>query len=345
MLNSYKRLKAWLDSYFNRIWYQTSDPPLLLKLLSLIYQSLIALRSKGYQRGLFKSSTIAVPVIVVGNLTVGGTGKTPLTLWLVNYLREQGYQPGVIARGYAGDYASQSNVALVAANSDPLRYGDEAVLIATRTGCPVVVGKCRVASAQHLLLNSNCDVIISDDGLQHLALKRDIEIIVIDGMRQFGNQYCLPAGPLREPISRIHRVDFLVCNGDRFANATQMLITGDTITNLLDRDQQQPLSSLQNRPFHVVTGIGNPQRFFQALAQAGLTFNTRIFPDHHYFTGDDLHFDDDLPLLMTEKDAVKCYHLATENSWMLPVEAQLDSSFSQSLLQLLENKYGRYKTA
>lgn len=336
-------MTAWLNNYFNRIWYQTSDPSRLLKIFSLIFQSLVALRRSAYQHGFFKSSAVAVPVIVVGNITVGGTGKTPLTLWLVKYLREHGYQPGVISRGYAGNYASQDEVALVTA-AEPLRFGDEAVLIATRTGCPVVVGKSRVASAQHLLLNSNCDIIISDDGLQHLALKRDIEILVIDGMRQFGNRYSLPAGPLREPVSRINSVDFLVCNGGHFANATQMLVSGDTITNLLDRDQQQPLSSLRSKPFHVVTGIGNPQRFIHALTQAGLTFDTRIFPDHHYFTSDDLHFDDDLPLLMTEKDAVKCYHLATEISWMMPVEAQLDSSFGESLLQLLENKYGRCKT-
>ncbi|MEE9411976.1 MAG: tetraacyldisaccharide 4'-kinase, partial [Methylococcales bacterium] len=284
-------------------------------------------------------------VIIVGNLSVGGTGKTPLTLWLVNFLHQQGYRPGVICSGYGGNFTPKGLVQLLARNADPFVYGDEAVLIAARSVCPVVVGKSRVAAAQHLLSSSDCDIIISDDGLQHLALKRDIEIIVIDGMRLFGNRHCLPAGPLREPVSRINSVDLLVCNGSSYPGATTMTIVGSTITNLLKRDQQQPLSSLQNKSIHVVTGIGNPQRFFNALTQAGLRFDTRVFPDHHHFTLEDLHFNDDYPLLMTEKDAVKCYHLATKNYWMLPVEAQLDSKFSQSLSQLLEINDGRCKTA
>jgi tetraacyldisaccharide 4'-kinase len=260
-------------------------------------------------------------------------------------LRQLGYQPGVISRGYGGQLASNKHVALLPDQADTSVYGDEAVLIAKRAKCPVVVGKQRVAAAQYLLSNTGCDIIISDDGLQHLALKRDIEIIVIDGMRQFGNQYCLPAGPLREPVSRINRVDFLVCNGNSFPNAATMHLVGNTITNLLNPNQQQSLSSLHNQPLHVVTGIGNPQRFFQTLQQAGLTFDTRIFPDHHHYSADDLHFDDDYPQLMTEKDAVKCYHLANNNTWMLPIQAQLDTGFSNTLTQLLEKKYARCKTA
>jgi tetraacyldisaccharide 4'-kinase len=337
-------LKAWLENYFNRIWYETSKPPLFLTILSLVYQTLIELRRSAYQLGLFKSTSIPVPVIIVGNLSVGGTGKTPLTLWLVDFLHQQDYQPGVICSGYGGNFASTGNVELLTCDADPFVYGDEAVLIAARSVCPVVVGKSRVAAAQHLLSNSDCDIIISDDGLQHLGLKRDIEIIVIDGMRLFGNRRCLPAGPLREPVSHINSVDLLVSNGNSYPNASTMTLVGSTITNLLKRDLQLPLSSLQNKPVHVITGIGNPQRFFSALTQAGLRFDTRVFPDHHHFTIDDLHFNDDYPLLMTEKDAVKCYHLATENYWVLPVEAHLDSRFSESLRQLLENNHGRCKT-
>ncbi len=337
-------MKAWLENYFNRVWYEPPDPPLFLAILSLVYQILIEFRRNAYQFGLFKSTSIPVPVIVVGNLSVGGTGKTPLTLWLVNFLHKQGYRPGVICSGYGGGFTPKGLVQLLAGDADPSVYGDEAVLIAARSVCPVVVGKSRVAAAQHLLSNSSCNIIISDDGLQHLALKRDIEIIVIDGIRLFGNSHCLPAGPLREPVSRINSVDLLVCNGSSYPGATEMTIVGSTITNLLKRDQQLPLSSLKNKSIHVVTGIGNPQRFFNALTQTGLRFDTRVFPDHHHFTIEDLHFNDDYPLLMTEKDAVKCYHLATENYWMLPVEAQLDSRFSESLRQLLENNHGRFKT-
>jgi tetraacyldisaccharide 4'-kinase len=337
-------LKTLIDNYFNWIWYQTSNPPLLLKMLSCVYKTVIALRRNCYQSGLFKSTRVAVPVIVVGNLSVGGTGKTPLTIWLVCFLRELGYQPGVISRGYTGQ-ATHRSATLVSADSDPRLYGDEAVLIATRTQCPVVVAKQRVAAAQHLLAISQCDIIISDDGLQHLALKRDIEIIVIDGMRQFGNRYCLPAGPLREPVSRIDNVDFLVCNGSQYANAIQMTVAGNTIVNLIDQHHQRPLSSLRNQHAHVVTAIGNPQRFFQTLKQAGITFDTRVFPDHHHYSAKDLYFDDNYPLVMTEKDAVKCYHLANKNTWMLPVQAQLDTRFNEALRQLLEKKHGRCKIA
>lgn len=335
-LFSYKRL----EHYFTRIWYQQSDPPILLKALSVVYQTLVTLRRKSYQLGLLKSTSVNVPVIIVGNLSVGGTGKTPLTLWLATFLRTLGYQPGVISRGYGGKLSTRDQATLVTADTDPLLYGDEAVLIAARADCPVVVCQCRVIAAQHLLSISHCDIIISDDGLQHLALKRDIEILVIDGERQFGNRHCLPAGPLREPISRIHHADFLICNGSNFANATRMTMVGNTITNLINQDLRQPLGSLINKPLHVIAGIGNPQRFFQTLKQAGLNFDTRIFPDHHHYCADDLEFDDDYPVLMTEKDAVKCYHLAHKNTWMLPVDAQLDSGFSKSLQHLLEKKYG-----
>ena len=332
-----------LERYFNRIWYQTPDPPLFLVLLSLVYRLVTKIRKLAYQRNLLHTSGVAVPVLVVGNLSVGGTGKTPLIIWLVAFLRKHGYHPGVISRGYGGQLSKTSTPALLPRNANPVLYGDEAVLIASRTACPVVIGKSRLSAARHLLSVSNCDIILSDDGLQHLALQRDIEILVVDGMRQFGNQHCLPAGPLREPLSRINTIDLLVCNGNHFPGAFRMDLVGQTLTNLLDQ-QQQPVSFLRDKPLHVVTGIGNPQRFFQSLKLQGLDFDTRTFPDHHNYTAANLQFDDDSPILMTEKDAVKCYHLANRKIWMLPVEAQFDSTFSDALKHLLEEKHGRLKT-
>ncbi len=313
--------------------------------ISFGYRFLVSLRRICYQLKLLTSTSVKVPVIIIGNLSVGGTGKTPLTIWMVSFLRKLGYQPGVISRGYSGQLSAQNKISLLPKDADPLLFGDEAVLIASRTDCPVVIGKSRLACAQHLLSVSDCDIIISDDGLQHLALNRDIEILVIDGMRQFGNRQCLPAGPLREPVSRLNTVDFVVSNGSRRANAFQMDLVGNTLKNLQSKEQRQPLSFLKNKPFHVVTAIGNPQRFFRLLERAGLVFDRRIFPDHYHYNADDLKFDDNFPIVMTEKDAVKCYHLANSNTWMLPVNAQLDSSFQQQLKQLLEQKYGRHKIA
>ncbi len=338
-------MRTRLEHYFNRVWYQQPDPPIILSLLSFFYRTLVAIRKKSYHLKLLKSSSFNVPVIIVGNLTVGGTGKTPLVIWLTRLLIEHGYQPGVISRGYGGQLAKQQFPAILSTKADPALYGDEAVLIAQRSECPVAVGKSRVKAAQHLLSKTSCDVIISDDGLQHLALERDIEILVIDGTREFGNQQCLPAGPLREPIVRINDVDFLVCNNGNYANASQMTLVGDSIINLINTNQRQKLSNLHNQFFHVVTAIGNPERFLDMLSKAELEFDTRIFADHHQFNSADLEFNDHHPLLMTEKDAVKCYDLANTNTWMLPVDAHLEPAFSYAIIDLLEKHYGRPKTA
>ena len=307
--------------------------------LAIVYQLIVAIRRQCYQLNLLKTRTIPVPVIVVGNLSVGGTGKTPLVVWLISYLRQLGYTPGVVSRGYGGRYASTGKSARVPTQADPAYFGDEAVFIASRTQCPVVVGKSRVDAARTLLSSSACNIIISDDGLQHLTLQRDIEILVIDGMRLFGNRHCLPAGPLREPLSRINSVDCLVCNGNHYPDAFKMELVGNTIINLSDHSQR-PLAFLQDTFFHVVTAIGHPERFFQTLKQAGLSFDTRIYADHHQFSGEEILYDDDYPVLMTEKDAVKCYHLADHNTWMLPVDARLDAGFCRVLKNLLEEKHG-----
>jgi tetraacyldisaccharide 4'-kinase len=284
---------------------------------------------------------ISAPVIIVGNISVGGTGKTPLVIWLAEFLQQQGYQPGIISRGYGGSHSRDSKLPLlVTQHTAAQQCGDEALLLAQKTGCAVAVCRQRFLAAQYLVDHCACDIIISDDGLQHLALQRTVEIVVIDGQRGFGNQYCLPAGPLREPISRLQSVDFLLWNGagdsEVYPRAYIMYFCGDEIVNLHNRSLRKTLSSLVGKPFHTIAAIGNPQRFFDRLNAAGLMFDTRVFPDHHHYCADDLQFEDDYPVLMTEKDAVKCYDLAAANHWMLPIHAQLDASFASALTQRLE---------
>ncbi len=280
-------------------------------------------------------------MIVVGNLSVGGTGKTPLTIWLVNELRQLGYNPGVICKGYGSLAASSPTPQLVNADSDPKQCGDEPLLIAKRCQCPVAVGQSRVNSARFLFSETNTDIIISDDGLQHLALNRTMELVVIDGIRKFGNGYCLPAGPLREPVSRLDSVDFVISNGKQLTDTFFMRVSGDQLVNLTDKSTQV-LTDLSGSKVHVVTAIGNPQRFLSLLEVADIEFDTRIFPDHHMFKAADLIFNDHQPILMTEKDAVKCYHLANPSMWALVVNAQIDNSFKTRFRQHLEHYNGRF---
>jgi tetraacyldisaccharide 4'-kinase len=262
-----------------------------------------------------------VPVIVVGNITVGGTGKTPVVIWLVEQLQALGLTVGVISRGYGG----KAGVATVTADSDPQRVGDEPVLIAQRTHVPLVVGRQRNLAIQRLLADTTCDVIISDDGLQHYAMARALEIVVVDGQRQFGNGYCLPAGALREPLSRLASVDFVLTNGQN------LQVQGDTLINLSSGNTLK-LSGFAGQTVHVVTGIGNPQRFINSLQAAGLTVIAHIYPDHYAFNGTELQLKPDLPILMTEKDAVKCRAFAAEHCWYLPITAHIEADLAQRLL-------------
>lgn len=276
-------------------------------------------------------------MIVVGNITVGGTGKTPLVIGLVQFLRANGWNPGIVSRGYGGTTIDQPQ--WVDKNSEPDQVGDEPVLMATRTECPIAVGANRVAAANMILDQSDCNLIVSDDGLQHYALHRDIEISVIDSQRRYGNGYCLPVGPLREPLSRLESVDLVVCNGGKRAGACSMLLRGDVALNLLDPNRKMSLNQFRSTDCHAVAGIGNPQRFFEHLRSFGLRCNEHRFPDHYEFDITDLQFTESSPVLMTEKDAVKCRSFAQENYWYVPVDAQLDDQFFEKLTNLLK----RYK--
>jgi tetraacyldisaccharide 4'-kinase len=323
-----------IDNY----WYNKNKVANSLRPVSWIFCTLVLVRKLLYALRLFRSYRSEVPVIVVGNITVGGVGKTPLVVWLARLLKERGYKPGIISRGYrggAGHWPQQ-----VRPDSDPYVVGDEPLLIAQRTGCPMAVGPDRVEDAHALTQFTDCDVIISDDGMQHYRLRRDIEIAVIDGTRRFGNGYCLPAGPLREPASRLKRVDFMVTNaGQANAGEYPMEMAGGILKRLDGGGDVEALTEWKGRHVHAVVGIGNPRRFFDTLRQHGMKVIEHAYPDHHHFTADEIRFNDTLPVIMTEKDAVKCRRFADERHWYYPVDAVLPEEFAQRLLDCLKEKH------
>lgn len=277
-----------------------------------------------------------IPIIIVGNITVGGTGKTPLVIWLVRFLQEHNYKPGIVSRGYGGK--NKIFPQKVDSDSDTQQMGDEAVLLARRAGCPVIIAPKRVNAVRYLLNNTDCNIVISDDGLQHYALARDIEIAVIDGERRFGNRWCLPAGPLREPISRLETVDFIVTNGGEvgLGEYGMSLIPGD-IYNISDPTLKANLNDFAGQAVHAIAGIGNPDRFFGTLRELGLSIFQHRFPDHYQFAHKDIDFKDEAKIIMTEKDAVKCETFADYRYWCLPVEAELDAVFGEKLLEKLHH--------
>ena len=319
-----------LDHY----WYARSPWLLLLTPLSLVFRIVVWLRRNAYRAGLLRSVRVALPVIIIGNITVGGTGKTPLVIWLAEYLQKKGYHPGIISRGYGGKASSWPQQ--VRPDSDPAMVGDEAVLLASATGCPMAVGPDRVATATALIKHSECDVILSDDGLQHYALQRDIEIIVIDGIRRFGTGFSIPAGPMREPAKRLKEADLVVINGLGGGQEHIMRMRPGDAHSLTDSSIKRPLTDFRAQAVHAVAGIGNPERFFQSLQQLGMQLEKHVFPDHYKFTAPDIRFGDNKPVIMTEKDAVKCRYFASENDWYIPVTVQMSADFCQRLDELLQ---------
>lgn len=312
-------------------WYGPSAVAAALRPVSWIYRLLVAVRRAAYVLGALRVTQFNVPVIVVGNITVGGTGKTPLVIWLANRLRREGYSPGVVARGYRG--TARHWPQQVRPDSDPVTVGDEAVVLARRCRCPVAVGPDRVAAVDAMLEYHGCDVIVCDDGLQHYALGRDLEIVVIDGVRRFGNGYCLPAGPLREPVTRLRSVDFIAVNGgSSLRREYPMRLQVGEVRNLRDERISYPPQEFPHRQVHAVAGIGRPARFFQQMRQLGFSIVEHPFPDHHRFTPEDVAFDDDLPVVMTEKDAVKCRRFCGADAWYLAVEARPDERMETRLL-------------
>jgi len=281
---------------------------------------------------------MGVPVIVVGNISVGGTGKTPLVIWIAKFLKESGFTPGIISRGYLGKAKSWPQQ--VRPDSDPVIVGDEAILISRQAACPMAVGPDRVAAANALLKYSDCDILISDDGLQHYALRRTLEVIVVDGVRRFGNGHCLPAGPLRETTNRLDKADFIVTNGIALEGEFAMRYSGKILINLLDADSKSTLLAFKNKRVHAISAIGNPQRFFDYLRSQGLDVIEHSFPDHYMYLQNDITFDDDFPVIMTEKDAVKCQRYPLYNYWYLPIAVEMKKEFGLRLLDKIGERDG-----
>lgn len=328
-------------SNIERMWYGT-ERPLWLAPFSFLYGAVMSLRGLLYRVGLRHRVRVAAPVVVVGNLTVGGTGKTPLVAWLSTQLAATGAKVAVVSRGYGGRVRGVQRVTL---HSRPSEVGDEPLLLARRAQATVFIGRDRVAAAR-AAVDDKADVILCDDGLQHLALKRDCEIVVIDGQRGFGNGCRLPRGPLRESTRRLRRVNAVVVNGSitRPGFALPNFVKGTHFTMRMRPGDARPvagsgalraLASFRGAGVHAVAAIGNPQRFFDMLREAGLTLYEHPMPDHHPFKPGDLNFGDALPILMTEKDAVKCAAFADDRCWYVPVTAEFDETESRQLVDLV----------
>lgn len=316
-------------------WYRLSPLHLLLFPISLIFRSLAAMRRFLYRSGILASVRLPVPVIIVGNISVGGTGKTPLTLWLTQQLIVNGWHPGIVSRGYTKTAAHKKTPHEVTNDDIADEVGDEPLLMAQRALCPVWIGRNRPAAALALLqAHPECDIILSDDGLQHYRLQRDVEIVVVDGTRRFGNGLLLPAGPLREPVARLRKVDAIVMNGGQAHNGEfAMSLNGSLFYNLLNPEIVVSATEFAGQRLHALAGIGHPLRFFSHLEHLGLNAQHHAFPDHHLYSVADITFDDADAILMTEKDAVKCAPFATEKCWVLRVDAQVSPALTQLILK------------
>ncbi|MBS1140226.1 MAG: lipid-A-disaccharide kinase [Proteobacteria bacterium] len=328
-------LARWLQ----RQWFdQRRLTPALWLLLPLawLYAGLSALN-----RRLARPQRLPVPVIVVGNIIVGGAGKTPLTLWLARQLRDHGWRPGIISRGYG---RTGDGIGAVTVASSPEEVGDEPLLLARRSGVPVWVGRQRAAAGEALLAaHPEVNILLCDDGLQHYALARDVELVVFDA-RGAGNGWRLPVGPLRESTARLATVDAIIGNGFKgalpsSANLFDMTLQPGLLYRLDDPQQTISADSLRSKgPLHALAGIGNPERFFQTLASLGLHCEKHPFPDHHRYVAADLAFARNGILLMTEKDAVKCAGLTAGETWVLPVEAELSPALIELILEKLRGR-------
>ena len=322
----------WLEQH----WYRLTPVSLLLLPVSWVYCLLMVLRRGLYRLRIFSPVRLPVPVIVVGNITVGGTGKTPLVIWLADFLRQQGMRPGIVLRGYGG--SSVDWPLTVTPDHDPDVVGDEAVMLARQSRCPVAADPDRVRGAQHLVREHHCDVIISDDGLQHLRLARDIEIAVIDGVRRFGNGRCLPAGSLREPVSRLRDVSLRVVNGEPRPGEVGMTLAETGLCRVNAPESYASAGSFRGETVHAVAGIGHPDRFFTHLRRLGLKAIEHPFPDHYRFRAADIRFGDGLAVIMTQKDAVKCERFADDNMWYLAIEARPDPRVGEEVWKRLKEK-------
>jgi len=325
-----------LHEKFNQQFYAKPTWIKLLIPLSYFYLLVIILRNFLYSVGVLQEKKVSVPVIIIGNITVGGTGKTPLLIAIASHFSNIGLNPGIISRGYK---SSNTNAREVTNDSKFQDVGDEPFMIKRHLGIPVFVGDKRFSTAELLLkYYPEVDVILSDDGLQHLELARDYEIVVVDMTRKFGNNYLLPAGPLREPISRLNSINAIVTNGERRSTKNSFGMhcnASDKIRSALENNYIK-ISHLKNTKLYAATGIGNPERFFSLLKDFGLTFDRLIFDDHHNFSNEDFSQCGNDIIIMTEKDAVRCLHLKHKNIWYLPIIAIVD----KKIFTDMKNKIG-----
>lgn len=320
----------------NEIWYRRHILAYLLWPLSLLFWLGISLRRQLYAFGLFKTVRQGVPVIVVGNLTVGGTGKTPAVIALVHWLQSQGFRPGVVSRGYGRDHPHRIHEVKKFDSAELV--GDEALVMMRHLDAPFVLGRNRAAAAQYLLSHFDCNVIVSDDGLQHYRLGRDIEIVMIDGTRRFGNGMLLPAGPLREPRQRAKHADFtMVVNGRPQNGEYSLSIRVAGCRKVGAPEQCRSLQSFSSQPVHAFAAIGNPARFFAELDKNQIDYKAHRLPDHHRYSAEDFARIETKTILMTEKDAVKCAHIALADAWYVEIESDLPMALKKALLHKLRS--------
>ncbi len=334
-----------IDSWLQKTWYGESSLGSALLPLSWLYAAATGLRRKLYATGFIASQELPVPVVVVGNITVGGTGKTPLSMWLAERLTERSYNPAIVSRGYGGKVGPEPLEVTV--ESDPSIVGDEALLMAGRTTFPVVVHPDRVAAARRAI-ELGADVIVSDDGLQHYGLRRDFEIAVVDAGRAYGNRRLLPAGPLREPLSRLDSIDQVLvqCESDDAPDLAHRVSDSPpknfrleiSAVCRLDNSDIRNTTSFSGRQVHALAGIGNPERFFRLLEANNIRVIRHPLPDHARITQEDLDFDDEFDVVMTEKDAVKCRWLDTTKCWYVPVDVVMRQADADYLLNRIERK-------
>lgn len=329
--------------WLHRVWYDTAPLGWVLLPLSMLYGLVVVCRRWLYASGILTTQRARVPVIVVGNITAGGTGKTPTVVWLVHMLIERGYKPGIVSRGYGG---SKSKTSMrVDARSEAAVVGDEPVLLARRTGVPVVVDADRVRAAA-MLVDDGVDIIVTDDGLQHYRLGRDYEICVVDGGRGLGNRHLLPAGPLREGPRRLAEVDQLLVNG-RLRDDHDLSVAEQNATPFelvatescrLNGSLTRPIERFAGTTVHAVAGIGNPTRFFDLLREQGIQIIEHAFADHAALAKTDLEFGDDFEVFMTEKDAVRLDHSVPDKYWYVPVDLHMDPVHALPLIEQLESR-------
>ncbi|MFK8030518.1 MAG: tetraacyldisaccharide 4'-kinase [Gammaproteobacteria bacterium] len=326
-------MRHWLERWIHSVWYDGAVSGIVLVPLSWLYHLVLLVRAYFFTRGWKARYRSSLPVIVVGNITAGGVGKTPFVIWLVEWLQRKGHKPGVITRGYGGELSDSTFVTTLHSARE---VGDEALMMFRRLSVPVVVGRSRSNSAA-MLEESGVTIIVTDDGLQHYALERDVEICLVDGQRKFGNGRLLPSGPLREPVNRLESVTTVVNHVAALDDGQSGMALGNPRLRQLTTGQTRELSVFEGKSVHAVAGLGNPERFFTSLERAGLNVVAHPFSDHHDYVSHDVDFADDLPVLMTDKDAVKCEHFARDTFYAVRVDAQVSSDVERSILEAVNS--------